>query len=64
MKAGMEPIELDGALGEGGGQVLRTALTLSMITGTPFCYVPPYFRLPVPIHSRLKRGVCPALGEA
>ena len=28
------------------------------------CYVPPYFRLPVPIHSRLKRGVCPALGEA
>lgn len=29
-------IELDGAIGEGGGQVLRTALTLSMITGKPF----------------------------
>lgn len=29
-------IELDGAAGEGGGQVLRTALTLSMITGQPF----------------------------
>jgi len=29
-------IELNGATGEGGGQVLRTALTLSMITGQPF----------------------------
>jgi RNA 3'-terminal phosphate cyclase (ATP) len=29
-------IELDGALGEGGGQVLRTSLTLSIITGQPF----------------------------
>lgn len=29
-------IELDGAIGEGGGQILRTALTLSMITGHPF----------------------------
>lgn len=29
-------IELDGATGEGGGQILRTALTLSMITGQPF----------------------------
>lgn len=29
-------IEIDGSLGEGGGQVLRTALTLSMITGQPF----------------------------
>jgi RNA 3'-terminal phosphate cyclase (ATP) len=29
-------IELDGSAGEGGGQVLRTALTLSMITGQPF----------------------------
>ncbi len=29
-------IELDGATGEGGGQILRTALTLSMITGQAF----------------------------
>ena len=29
-------IELDGAIGEGGGQILRTSLTLSMITGQPF----------------------------
>ncbi|SMC29666.1 RNA 3'-terminal phosphate cyclase (ATP) [Andreprevotia lacus DSM 23236] len=29
-------IELDGATGEGGGQILRSALTLAMITGTPF----------------------------
>jgi RNA 3'-terminal phosphate cyclase (ATP) len=28
-------IAIDGSLGEGGGQVLRTALTLSVITGTP-----------------------------
>ena len=29
-------ITIDGSEGEGGGQVLRTALALSMITGTPF----------------------------
>lgn len=29
-------IEIDGSLGEGGGQVLRSALTLAMVTGQPF----------------------------
>lgn len=29
-------IELDGSAGEGGGQILRSALTLAMITGRPF----------------------------
>lgn len=29
-------IRIDGSEGEGGGQVLRTALTLSLATGTPF----------------------------
>lgn len=30
-------ITLDGSLGEGGGQVLRTALSLSLVTGKEFC---------------------------
>lgn len=29
-------VRLDGSMGEGGGQVLRSALTLSLLTGTPF----------------------------
>ena len=28
---------IDGAFGEGGGQILRTSLALSLVTGTPFC---------------------------
>jgi RNA 3'-terminal phosphate cyclase (ATP) len=32
----MTRIEIDGASGEGGGQVLRSALALSLVTGTPF----------------------------
>jgi RNA 3'-terminal phosphate cyclase (ATP) len=31
-----EEVLIDGAVGEGGGQILRTALTLSLITGRPF----------------------------
>ena len=30
-----EPITVDGGQGEGGGQVVRTSLTLSMVTGRP-----------------------------
>lgn len=29
-------IDLDGAIGEGGGQIVRSALTLSLLTGQPF----------------------------
>ncbi len=32
---------IDGSAGEGGGQVLRTALGLSLVTGTPFRTVEP-----------------------
>ena len=31
----MKPIRIDGSMGEGGGQVLRTSLSLSIITGRP-----------------------------
>jgi RNA 3'-terminal phosphate cyclase (ATP) len=33
------PIVLDGSAGEGGGQILRTALALSAVTGRPFTLV-------------------------
>src|SRR5579871_6726280 len=29
-------IPIDGSMGEGGGQILRTSLSLSLITGKPF----------------------------
>ena len=32
----LERVELDGSRGEGGGQILRTALSLSLLTGRPF----------------------------
>ncbi|MEE9558313.1 MAG: RNA 3'-terminal phosphate cyclase, partial [Candidatus Brocadiales bacterium] len=32
----MRPLKIDGSSGEGGGQILRTALTLSAVTGRPF----------------------------
>lgn len=31
----MEPIKIDGSFGEGGGQIIRSAVTLSAITGKP-----------------------------
>lgn len=36
MREGMMMLTVDGAQGEGGGQILRSALTLSLATGTPF----------------------------
>jgi RNA 3'-terminal phosphate cyclase (ATP) len=35
-QAGRDTVRLDGSRGEGGGQILRTALTLSLLTGRPF----------------------------
>ncbi|HHT9153259.1 MAG TPA: RNA 3'-terminal phosphate cyclase, partial [Candidatus Hypogeohydataceae bacterium YC40] len=32
----MSLLRIDGSFGEGGGQILRTSLTLSALTGTPF----------------------------
>src|SRR6266480_3809328 len=32
----MDPINIDGSYGEGGGQIIRTSLSLSAITGKPF----------------------------
>lgn len=46
------PIELDGGLGEGGGQILRTALSLSAVTGQAF-------RITRIRHDRMKPGLRP-----
>ena len=32
-------MQIDGARGEGGGQILRTSLTLSVLTGRPVSFV-------------------------
>lgn len=34
-RAGPEPIVIDGSFGEGGGQIIRTSLSASLMTGTP-----------------------------
>jgi len=52
-----ERIDLDGSSGEGGGQILRTALSLSAITGKPFSIV----RIR---ENRLKPGLRPQHREA
>jgi RNA 3'-terminal phosphate cyclase (ATP) len=36
MSMSRDPITIDGSMGEGGGQVLRTSLALSLVTGKPF----------------------------
>ncbi|HET8541494.1 MAG TPA: RNA 3'-terminal phosphate cyclase [Anaeromyxobacter sp.] len=51
------PIVLDGSSGEGGGQILRTALSLSAITGRPFTLVRARA-------DRLKPGLRPQHREA
>jgi len=51
------PIVLDGSEGEGGGQILRTALSLSAITGKPFSIT----RIRA---TRLKPGLRPQHREA
>jgi len=43
-----EPIKIDGNLGEGGGQVLRSSLSLSLITNRPFTIVNIRKRRPKP----------------
>jgi RNA 3'-phosphate cyclase len=32
-----DEVQLDGSFGEGGGQILRSSLALSLLTGRPFC---------------------------
>ena len=55
-----KPLLLDGAEGEGGGQILRSALTLSLVTGRPFRIVRIRAKRPVaglrPQHLACVRG--------
>jgi RNA 3'-terminal phosphate cyclase (ATP) len=51
------PIVLDGSAGEGGGQILRTALALSALTGKPFTLIRAR-------ENRLKPGLRPQHREA
>ena len=44
-------IAIDGSQGEGGGQILRTSLALSLVTGTPF-------RIDNIRAGRQRRGCC------
>ncbi|MCA8956181.1 MAG: RNA 3'-terminal phosphate cyclase [Planctomycetes bacterium] len=46
----VDPLLIDGSLGEGGGQILRSALALSLVTGRPF-------RIERIRHNRRKPGL-------
>ncbi|HKD67758.1 MAG TPA: hypothetical protein VKB84_13010 [Candidatus Binataceae bacterium] len=41
-------LTIDGSCGEGGGQILRTALALSSVTGTAFGLKKHWVRGPIP----------------
>ena len=57
-------IEIDGSAGEGGGQILRTALALSMCTGRPFTLTAPAWKCTVAgvqVSSTSHRGTTGAM---
>ncbi len=53
----LPPLEIDGSVGEGGGQILRTALSIAAVTGRPFAID----RIRA---NRLKAGLRPQHREA